>query len=494
MKIQDMERITGLDRASIRFYEREGLLIPKRLENGYRDYSEADGVMLKKIKLLRRLGLSVDAIRSLQKGSGDLTKAMAQQINVHTSQIEDHKRCHAVCQAMYDDGAAFETLDAERYLKLLREIRLEDDHKFLEKSHFQEPIPKQIHPWRRYVARWLDNLLWGTLVLFAVIVLARVRPIPQGFWEVVVSVGGLTLFVPVEALLLHLFGTTPGKFILGIRLDSVQGTRLSFREALTRSARVFAAGCGCGIPYVSAIAMGLAYFKLTGRSLPWKRPGQPEEMPWDEDVELTYTDWQWKRGGVLAAVLAVTTALSLWTVQDGIKPKHRGDELTLAQFAENYNDLQSATQEKQWKWQEMRPDGTLESLTSPPANTVIVDMNSTGYSQPQLSYEVTDGILKSVILNQSWDRVTYLTPLDGIPYQIACTLLLAQDGCGVRELENFLMVYMSHMNERNAQFTYHNLMISWQIETDAEFIDGKALQNGEETDPYLNLRFCITIQ
>jgi len=34
MKIQELERMTGLERPSIRFYEKEGLLNPKRLENG----------------------------------------------------------------------------------------------------------------------------------------------------------------------------------------------------------------------------------------------------------------------------------------------------------------------------------------------------------------------------------------------------------------------------------------------------------------------------
>ena len=64
MKIQELERMTGLERPSIRFYEKEGLLVPNRLENGYRDYSEADAELLKKIKLLRRLGMSIEKIRA----------------------------------------------------------------------------------------------------------------------------------------------------------------------------------------------------------------------------------------------------------------------------------------------------------------------------------------------------------------------------------------------------------------------------------------------
>ncbi|MFA6783241.1 MAG: MerR family DNA-binding transcriptional regulator, partial [Sedimentibacter sp.] len=40
MLIKEIENLSGMERANIRFYEREGLITPKRLDNGYRDYSE----------------------------------------------------------------------------------------------------------------------------------------------------------------------------------------------------------------------------------------------------------------------------------------------------------------------------------------------------------------------------------------------------------------------------------------------------------------------
>ena len=221
MKIQELERKTGLERASIRFYEKEGLLNPKRLENGYREYSEADAELLKKIKLLRQLGMSVEKIRQLQQGSEDLSAAIARQAGYHSSQIDEHRRCRAVCEAMYADGAAFATLDAEHYLKLLREIRFEDRPSG--RKDFQENIEKEIHPWRRYFARWLDYGLWGAIVSFVYLVILRVRPLPGDFGSALITVAGMALFIPEEALLLCKLGTTPGKFALGIRLESIQG-------------------------------------------------------------------------------------------------------------------------------------------------------------------------------------------------------------------------------------------------------------------------------
>ena len=42
MRIQDLELKSGLDRATIRYYEKQEMISPIRHENGYRDYSEED--------------------------------------------------------------------------------------------------------------------------------------------------------------------------------------------------------------------------------------------------------------------------------------------------------------------------------------------------------------------------------------------------------------------------------------------------------------------
>ena len=69
MNIAEAERRTGLTRANIRFYEKEGLLTPTRGANGYRDYTEDDVQTLRKIMLLRRLRLSVPDIRAIESAT-----------------------------------------------------------------------------------------------------------------------------------------------------------------------------------------------------------------------------------------------------------------------------------------------------------------------------------------------------------------------------------------------------------------------------------------
>ena len=69
MKIQEVETLTGLDRATIRYYEKEGLIAPARKENSYRDYSEENATEILKIKLLRQLDDTLDVKSNPQRKS-----------------------------------------------------------------------------------------------------------------------------------------------------------------------------------------------------------------------------------------------------------------------------------------------------------------------------------------------------------------------------------------------------------------------------------------
>ncbi len=63
MKINDVEKITGLTQKAIRLYESRGLIVISRDENGYRNYSEENVKTLKRIKLFRSVGISLSDIK-----------------------------------------------------------------------------------------------------------------------------------------------------------------------------------------------------------------------------------------------------------------------------------------------------------------------------------------------------------------------------------------------------------------------------------------------
>ena len=58
----------GLTKKAVRYYIGEGLIAPRRMENGYADFSEADCETLERIALLRRLDLPISEIRGILAG------------------------------------------------------------------------------------------------------------------------------------------------------------------------------------------------------------------------------------------------------------------------------------------------------------------------------------------------------------------------------------------------------------------------------------------
>ena len=63
MRIKEVEARVGLSAKNIRFYEKEGLLCPRReAGNGYRSYTDEDVERLRRIKLLRKLDVPLSEI------------------------------------------------------------------------------------------------------------------------------------------------------------------------------------------------------------------------------------------------------------------------------------------------------------------------------------------------------------------------------------------------------------------------------------------------
>lgn len=71
-----MQNKTGLTRKAIEYYEEKGIIDPVRLENGYRDYSEKDVEILKKVSLFSKLGLSLKEIREIIFDRGSLSSIL----------------------------------------------------------------------------------------------------------------------------------------------------------------------------------------------------------------------------------------------------------------------------------------------------------------------------------------------------------------------------------------------------------------------------------
>jgi DNA-binding transcriptional MerR regulator len=65
MRIGTVQRRTGVSPRLLRYYEEQGLLRPRRLGNGYREYSESDVAVVGHIRELLAAGVGTAAIADL---------------------------------------------------------------------------------------------------------------------------------------------------------------------------------------------------------------------------------------------------------------------------------------------------------------------------------------------------------------------------------------------------------------------------------------------
>ncbi|MBQ8038872.1 MAG: MerR family transcriptional regulator, partial [Lachnospiraceae bacterium] len=121
MTIKEVEQRLEIPRATIRFYEKEGLLSPVRGENGYREYSEEDVVLLKKIIIFRKLGFAVADIEDVLDGAKPMSEALKSNIENLTRQMQELQGAMALCRKMQENGEQIETFDAEKYWNAVEE-------------------------------------------------------------------------------------------------------------------------------------------------------------------------------------------------------------------------------------------------------------------------------------------------------------------------------------------------------------------------------------
>lgn len=114
MKIKEVENLLSVSRSNIRFYEKEGLLNPERKANNYREYSEEDIAVLKKILVLRKLGFSVEEISLMQKGELSLAEASYENISRLEKEIASLEGALKITKSLSTENTSFETLDQER--------------------------------------------------------------------------------------------------------------------------------------------------------------------------------------------------------------------------------------------------------------------------------------------------------------------------------------------------------------------------------------------
>ena len=121
MTIKDVEMLLDIPRATVRFYEKEGLISPTREGNGYRDYSDEDVEKLQKIIILRKIGLPVEEINDLFDGVKTMEEALDANIVNLQKQMEELKGAMKLSQKMKEDTVQIASMDVDIYWNTIEE-------------------------------------------------------------------------------------------------------------------------------------------------------------------------------------------------------------------------------------------------------------------------------------------------------------------------------------------------------------------------------------
>lgn len=126
MLISEVEHKVGLSKKSIRYYEENGLLTPKRNDaNDYRIYTDIDIEMLRKIKFLRDLGVPISDLKLLNAKVISLRSCLMDRLSKIEREQEKYETIKSMCLEIIEKENDFDTFKIEEHYKKMNILRKE---------------------------------------------------------------------------------------------------------------------------------------------------------------------------------------------------------------------------------------------------------------------------------------------------------------------------------------------------------------------------------
>ena len=142
MKINEVEKVTGITSSNIRYYEKKELLVPQRgNENNYRLYDTDDIERLKQIKILRMMGISISDIKDIFDGKADFKATVSERLDELEAEEQNiitvKNLCHTVLEYDMEVQSLNEELlteNTELWKQKLSDINLEEKANYLNRK------------------------------------------------------------------------------------------------------------------------------------------------------------------------------------------------------------------------------------------------------------------------------------------------------------------------------------------------------------------------
>lgn len=332
---------------------------------------------------------------------------------------------------------------------------------------------------RRMFARFLDLYLYKTI--WAVILMAvwNVNIGDRAFvWSMMDLYIACGIMLLAEPFLLSRFGTTPGKWILGLSVTSCAGNRLTYGLALSRAWGVFVYGLGLVLPFYDL-------YRLYKSKVIYSKG---EVLYWENESAVVVQPMKIWRVPAYVGMVAVISGVMLLSVCLTVMPDHRGD-LTVAEFCENYNALsdyynidESYMLNAYGNWEQKAVNGTYV-------------VNIMGDTRPQFQF-TTDAAdtVTSIFFEADYENETFMIPA----YQMEMILAVkafagAQEEISLlqNEMEPVLEQIIKHPGE-SFSFQVHDILITCEAASSGlMWADSLGFFYPEEEENQYHVLFCM---
>ncbi len=152
------------------------------------------------------------------------------------------------------------------------------------------------HPWRRYFARQIDTLINGVaasvLIIFTLIIISPDLGVivSEKLGDKRIS----ALLAPIavvtacfgNALMIGLSGSSPGKWLFGVRVMGADGRPLGFPKALKREFLVIWRGLGLGVPLLCLATLANAFASAIEQANGLSHLKSDRITSWDRDLRV----------------------------------------------------------------------------------------------------------------------------------------------------------------------------------------------------------------